>query len=125
LCDAEGLALVPLIAPTTTPERMEAIGAHARGFVYAVSVVGTTGERESVDAHLRDVVSRTKASTSVPVAVGFGISTPAHARAAADAGAEGVIVGTRLVRAAGEGSEPAAAVGEVVRELAAGLGSAR
>jgi tryptophan synthase alpha chain len=119
--DAAGLALVPLIAPTTTPERMHAIGAHARGFVYAVSVVGTTGERESVQEHLRDVVTRAKASTNVPVAVGFGISTPAHARTAADAGADGVIVGTRLVRAAGESEDPPAAVGELVRELAEGL----
>lgn len=120
-CERAGLALVPLIAPTTPPERMRAIGAGARGFLYAVSVVGTTGERESVQAHLRDVLARAKESTSVPVAVGFGISTPAHARAAADAGADGVIVGTRLVRAAGESADPPAAVGEVVRELAAGL----
>jgi tryptophan synthase alpha chain len=121
LCDDAGLALVPLVAPTTTPQRMEAIGANARGFLYAVSVVGTTGERDAVQDHLRDVVTRAKASTSVPVAVGFGISTPAHARAAADAGADGVIVGTRLVRAAGESADPAAAVGELVRELGAGL----
>jgi tryptophan synthase alpha chain len=120
-CGREGLALVPLIAPTTPAERMGAIGAQASGFVYAVSVVGTTGERASVHAHLREVVSRAKASTSVPVAVGFGISTPDHARAAADAGADGVIVGTRLVRAAAESEDPAAAVGELVRELAAGL----
>jgi tryptophan synthase alpha chain len=120
-CDAAGLALVPLIAPTTTPQRMDAIGANARGFVYAVSVVGTTGERDAVQTHLRDVVARTKTSTAVPVAVGFGISTPEHARAAADAGADGVIVGTRLVRAAGGSDDPAAAVGALVRELADGL----
>lgn len=124
-CEREGLALVPLIAPTTPPERMGAIGAHASGFVYAVSVIGTTGERESVQAHLRDVVARAKEAASVPVAVGFGISTPAHAQAAADAGADGVIVGTRLVRAAGESEDAPAAVGELVRELAAGLQSAR
>jgi tryptophan synthase alpha chain len=124
-CEHEGLALVPLIAPTTPPERMDAIGAHARGFVYAVSVTGTTGERESVHAHLHEVIARAQQSTSVPVAVGFGISTPEHARAAADAGADGVIVGTRLVRAASESDDPPAAVGTVVRELAAGLQLAR
>ena len=124
-CERERLALVPLIAPTTPPERLHAIGSQARGFLYAVSVVGTTGERETVEAHLRDVVARARASTAVPVAVGFGISTPAHARAAAEAGADGVIVGTRLVRAAGESADPPAAVGEFVRELAAGLQRAR
>jgi len=61
----------------------------------------------------------------VPVAVGFGISTPEHARQAADAGADGVIVGTRLVRAAGEGGDAPAAVSAVVGELAAGLARAR
>jgi tryptophan synthase alpha chain len=124
-CDREGIALVPLIAPTTTPERMSAIGSRARGFLYAVSVIGTTGERAAVESHLQDVVSRAKASTDVPVAVGFGISSPEHARAAADAGADGVIVGTRLVRAAGESEDPAGAVGALVRELAAGLAPAR
>jgi tryptophan synthase alpha chain len=124
-CEREHLALVPLIAPTTPRERLHAIGSQARGFLYAVSLIGTTGERESVHAHLREVVARARASTAVPVAVGFGISTPAHARAAADAGADGVIVGTRLVRAAGESSDPPAAVGELVRELAAGLQPAR
>jgi tryptophan synthase alpha chain len=124
-CEREGLALVPLIAPTTPPERMHAIGGQARGFLYTVSVIGTTGEREAVHAHLREVVSRAKESTDVPVAVGFGISTPAQARAAADAGADGVIVGTRLVRAADESEDPPAAVGELVRELAAGLEPAR
>jgi tryptophan synthase alpha chain len=124
-CERAGLALIPLIAPTTTPERMRAIGSRARGFLYAVSVIGTTGERASVQAHLKDVVARAKESTSVPVAVGFGISTPQHARAAADAGADGVIVGTRLVRAAGESEDPAGAVGELVRELSAGLARSR
>jgi tryptophan synthase alpha chain len=124
-CEREGLALVPLIAPTTPRERMGAIGSQARGFVYAVSVIGTTGEREAVQAHLSDVIARAKEVTSVPVAVGFGISTAAHARAAADAGADGVIVGTRLVRAAAEGADPPAAVGELVSELAAGLEPAR
>jgi tryptophan synthase alpha chain len=120
-CDARGLALVPLVAPTTTPRRLAAIGASARGFLYTVSVVGTTGEREGLQARFADVVARAKASTEVPVALGFGISTPEQARQAADAGADGVIVGTRLVRAAGEGGDPADAVGALVSGLAAGL----
>jgi tryptophan synthase alpha chain len=120
-CEALGLALVPLVAPTTTPERMRAIGAHARGFVYAVSVVGTTGERVAMQEHITEVIARAKASTEVPVALGFGISTPEQAREAAEAGADGVIVGTRLVRAASEAEDPAGAVGALVAELAAGL----
>ena len=106
-CDARGLALVPLVAPTTTPERLAAIGARARGFLYTVSVVGTTGERDALGERFAEVVARAKASTEVPVALGFGISTPEQARQAADAGADGVIVGTRLVRAAGESEDPA------------------
>lgn len=120
-CDALGLALVPLVAPTTTPERMAMIGARARGFLYTVSVVGTTGEREALADSLSQTLERAKAATTAPVALGFGIATPEQARQAADAGADGVIVGTRLVRAAGEAQDPAAAVGAVVGELAAGL----
>ena len=120
-CEARGLALIALVAPTTPPRRLAAIGAGARGFLYTVSVVGTTGERAAMQERFAEVVARAKASTEVPVALGFGISTPEQAREAADAGADGVIVGTRLVRAAGEAEDPAGAVGALVAELAAGL----
>jgi tryptophan synthase alpha chain len=120
-CETLDLALVPLVAPTTPPERLREIGAGARGFLYTVSVVGTTGERVAMQEHIAEVIARAKASTEVPVALGFGISTPEQAREAADAGADGVIVGTRLVRAAGEADDPAGAVGALVAELAAGL----
>jgi tryptophan synthase alpha chain len=124
-CDRAGLALVPLVAPTTTPERMAAIGVQARGFLYTVSVVGITGERDALAERFAEVVARAKASTAVPVALGFGIATPEHAAEAAEAGADGVIVGTRLVRAAAESEDPAGAVGALVAELAAGLAPAR
>jgi tryptophan synthase alpha chain len=120
-CDQRGLALVPLVAPTTPDERLARIGAQARGFLYTVSLTGTTGERAGVQAQLGAVVARAAACTTVPVAVGFGISTPEQAAAAAAAGADGVIVGTRRVRAAGEGKDPVAAVGALVREFASGL----
>lgn len=124
-CDAAGLALVPLIAPTTPGDRVAAIVGRARGFVYTVSVTGTTGERAGVDGSLASVIDHAKAHSPVPVAVGFGISTPAQAADAAAAGADGVIVGSRLVRAAGEaadaGEDPAAAVGEIVAALAKAL----
>ncbi|HEY8582018.1 MAG TPA: tryptophan synthase subunit alpha [Capillimicrobium sp.] len=122
-CDGAGLALVPLVAPTTPDDRMARIGAHARGFVYTVSVVGTTGEREGGDA--TELLARVKASTDVPVALGFGISSAEQAAAAADAGADGVIVGSRLVRAAAESDDPAAAVGQLVGQLAEGLAAER
>src|SRR5437763_10161255 len=121
-CDAAGVALVPLVAPTTPDQRLQAIGARARGFLYTVSVTGTTGERTALAERFAEVVARAAAHTSVPVALGFGISTPEQAAQAAAAGADGVIVGSRLVRAAAEGGDPAAAVGEVVAGLAAGLG---
>lgn len=117
-CDAVGIALVPLVAPTTPAARMAEIGRDARGFVYAVSLTGTTGERRELPPELHSMVDRVRAATSAPVAVGFGISTAAQAGAVADL-ADGVIVGTRVVRAAGEGG--AAAVGELVAELAAAL----
>ena len=117
-CDERGLALIPLAAPTTSDERLAEIGADARGFVYTVSLTGTTGERDQLPPGLTDTVARVRSSATVPVAVGFGISTPDHARAVAEI-ADGVIVGSRVVRAAGEGG--AAAVGELVGELAAAL----
>jgi tryptophan synthase alpha chain len=121
-CEARALALVPLVAPTTPPERLARIGARASGFLYTVSVVGTTGERAALSDRFGDIVARAKASTAVPVALGFGISTAEHAAQAARAGADGVIVGTRLVRAAAEsGEDPAGAVGAVVSELASAL----
>jgi tryptophan synthase alpha chain len=120
-CDARGLALVPLVAPTTPDERLARIGAQARGFLYTVSLTGTTGERAAVQDGLARVVGRAAACTGVPVAVGFGISTPEQAATAAAAGADGVIVGSRLVRAAGEGEDPVAAVSALVRELSNGL----
>jgi tryptophan synthase alpha chain len=120
-CDEHGLALVPLVAPTTPPERLARIGARARGFLYTVSVLGTTGERAALSDRFAEIVAGAKAATDVPVALGFGISTPAQAAQAAEAGADGVIVGTRLVRAAAESGDPAGAVGEVVAELASAL----
>ncbi|MEA2247174.1 MAG: tryptophan synthase alpha chain [Solirubrobacteraceae bacterium] len=120
-CDAAGVALVPLVAPTTPDERLAAIGARARGFLYTVSVTGTTGERAALSDAFAGVVERAKAHTDVPVALGFGIAGPEHAAQAAAAGADGVIVGSRLVRAAGEAADPPAAVRELVAELAAAL----
>jgi tryptophan synthase alpha chain len=115
-----GIALVPLVAPTTPPERLARIGARARGFLYTVSLTGTTGERTAMADAFGDLVARARAATAVPVALGFGIATPEHAAQAAAAGADGVIVGSRLVRAAAEAGDAPGAV----RELVAGLADA-
>jgi len=114
---AAGLALVPLVAPTTPSPRRARICDVAKGFVYLVSTVGTTGERDEVPAELAELVAATKADASTPVAVGFGIGTPEQA---AQVGriADGVIVGSRLVRAAGEAGSPQAAADAVAGFLA-------
>jgi tryptophan synthase alpha chain len=103
-----GLALVPLVAPTTPPPRRALICAQASGFVYVVSDTRTTGERDRLPAELGELVAAAKADAEVPVAVGFGIGTPEQA---AEVGriADGVIVGSRLVRAVAEAGDPRAA----------------
>jgi len=120
---AEGLDLAPLLAPTTPPERRARICAAARGFVYVVSTVGTTGERRELPPGLADLVAAAKTAADVPVAVGFGIGTPARVAEVGEI-ADGVIVGSRLVRAAAEaGSAEAAAqaVSSFLREARAAL----
>jgi tryptophan synthase alpha chain len=123
--EAAGLALIPLLAPTTPPERRAEICRVASGFVYVVSTVGTTGERQDLAAGLADLVAAAKEEAEVPVAVGFGIAT---AEQAAQVGriADGVIIGSRLVRAAGEagsGQEAAEAVAAFLHETRAALQS--
>jgi tryptophan synthase alpha chain len=113
-----GLATVPLIAPTTSPERRAEIAAVARGFIYLVSTTGTTGERGELPPELAQLVTDAKADAGeTPVAVGFGIGTAAHAAAVGEI-ADGVIIGSRLVRAAGEGATPAEAADNVAQFLA-------
>jgi tryptophan synthase alpha chain len=119
-CDAAGVALVPLVAPTSPDDRLARIGARARGFLYTVSVTGTTGERTAGRDAFAPILARAHACTSVPVALGFGIATPDQASAAADAGADGVIVGSRLVRAVAEAPDSPSAV----RDLVAGFADA-
>lgn len=113
---AVGLAMVPLVAPTTEAQRRAQICAAAHGFVYVVSTVGTTGERAEIPAALAALVAATKEDARVPVAVGFGIGTAAQA---AEVGriADGVIVGSRLIRAASEAGSAAAAVDAVAAFL--------
>jgi tryptophan synthase alpha chain len=115
---AAGLALIPLIAPTTPPERRRRICADADGFVYVVSLAGVTGERDELPPELGELVAAVREQADVPAAVGFGLGTPEHA-AAVGRIADGVIVGSRLVRDAGEAGDArsaARAVAEFLRE---------
>lgn len=94
---AAGLDSVFMVTPNTSPERMKQIAAQTTGFIYTVSVLGVTGSRDALSDSVEDLVRRLKSLTDVPVCVGFGISKPAHARAVADAGADGAIIGSRIV----------------------------
>jgi len=114
--EARDLALIPLMAPTTPPARRAEICAVARGFVYLVSTVGVTGERVELPTELGELIAAAKAEADVPVAVGFGISTPEQA-AAVGREADGVIIGTRLVREVGEANGRDTAVQGVTRFL--------
>lgn len=112
----EGLAWIPLVAPTSTPPRVEAIAAGATGFIYAVSTLGVTGPRESLSERAAAVVNACRAVTDLPVLVGIGISTPEQA-AEASSVSDGVIVGSAVVsRLAEEGAEAAADFLARVRE---------
>ncbi|HTU13889.1 MAG TPA: tryptophan synthase subunit alpha [Solirubrobacterales bacterium] len=112
-----GLAVVPLIAPTTLGARREEICRIAAGFVYVVSSVGTTGERREVPVHLRELVEDVKGKAEVPVAVGFGIGTPDQAGEVGGI-ADGVIIGSKLVRLVADAPDTDTAVAEVTRFLA-------
>ena len=124
---AEGLALVPLVAPTTPPERRRAICESAQGFVYLVSTVGVTGERESLPAELTNLIEAARAEAKVPVAVGFGIATAEQAEAIG-AHADGIIIGSRLVRFvqdAGSIGEASGAIGDFMGEVRSALAAGR
>jgi tryptophan synthase alpha chain len=96
------LRRVQLVAPTSTDERLRAAGEQTDGWLYLVSVTGTTGFRQDVSPALAGLVERARHLTDVPLLVGFGISTPAHAQTAAEL-ADGVVVGSRAVEVAEEG----------------------
>ncbi len=113
---SEGIDTVFLAAPTSTPERLAKVGQLSRGFVYCVSTTGVTGERSELPDELADLVARVKASTPLPVAVGFGVSTPEQAHAVS-AVADGVVVGSALVRRQGDPAELRAYVSELAEAV--------
>lgn len=121
-CDRHGLALVPFIAPTTTPDRVGDVARAASGFVYAVALTGVTGARAGQSEEILPVLRRLKGQTDVPVLVGFGIGDGAAAALWRERGVDGVIAGSALVRALSEGGPEAVAA--LVREIRGGLDGA-
>lgn len=112
---AAGLAWIPLVAPTSSADRIAAIAATATGFVYAVSTLGVTGVRESLSERAKPLVDACRAATDLPILIGIGVSTPAHAVEAC-AVADGVVIGSAVVaRLTEEGPEAAASFLEDVR----------
>lgn len=119
-CAVYGLALVYLLAPTSTPERITMISERGQGFLYLVSLTGVTGARNTLPPDLQAFVKRVRACTELPLAVGFGISTAEHVRSVAQI-ADGVIVGSALINAV-EGTErPAQAAAAFIGGLRAAL----
>jgi tryptophan synthase alpha chain len=112
-----GFAVVYLVAPTTPPERRRMIATRTGGFVYCVSLVGVTGARASLPSTVGRLVRGVRAESPVPVAVGFGVSRPAHVNALVRAGADGVIVASALVDALGEDGRDVDALSHLVRSL--------
>jgi len=114
-----GLAVVYLVAPTTAPERRAFIAERTGGFLYCVSLVGVTGARASLPSTVRHLVRDVRAVSPVPVAVGFGVSKPAHVKGIAKAGADGVIVASALVDALGDDGRDVAGLSKLIRALRA------
>jgi tryptophan synthase alpha chain len=108
-----GLRRIQLVAPTSTDERLALAAAQTDGWLYLVTLTGTTGARSDLSPALAGLVERTRRATDLPLYAGFGISTPAHARAAA-ALADGIVVGSRAVEVAEDGP---AALERYVRSL--------
>lgn len=116
-CAKHNLSLTPLLAPTSTPSRIRQVTAGAQGFVYLVPITGVTGVRDTLPPDLPDYVRRVRSLTTLPLALGFGISRPEHVRAIAKL-ADGVVVGSALLRLFEESGI------EAVRALAAELRAA-
>lgn len=123
ICAKNGLDLVLLSTPTTPIERMEAIAKASNGFIYLVSVTGVTGVRSGVESRVEELVKKLKTVTDKPVCVGFGISEGEQAQQVVRWGADGVIVGSALVKALGEAPTPEeglARLDALAQELRAG-----
>ncbi|MGA2172343.1 MAG: tryptophan synthase subunit alpha [Sedimentisphaerales bacterium] len=92
-----GLDTVFMVTPNTSQQRLKLIASKTTGFIYAVSLLGVTGSRKTLSTSVKGLISRIKKETNIPVCVGFGISTPEHAAKVAKSGADGVIIGSKIV----------------------------
>jgi tryptophan synthase alpha chain len=119
---AESLAVIPLLAPTSGPEREKVAVAQAHGFIYYVSVAGVTGSGVAPLAAAGEHARKLEEQYKLPVVVGFGVGTPEQARLASAGGASGVVVGTAIIRAIG--SSPRGQEAEAVRALISSLRAA-
>ncbi|HOT91682.1 MAG TPA: tryptophan synthase subunit alpha [Anaerolineae bacterium] len=117
---ARGLDVIFLLAPTSDAARVQTVAARSGGFIYLVSLVGVTGARESLPPDLAEFVARVRAVTEKPLAVGFGIATPEQAAQVARL-ADGVIVGSALVKVIGAADHPAEAARTFVAALRMGI----
>ncbi|MBM3945226.1 MAG: tryptophan synthase subunit alpha, partial [SAR202 cluster bacterium] len=122
LCEARGMHLIPLLAPTSTDERIEKACKAAKGFIYCVSVTGVTGARTQLSSGVKDLVSRVKRYTKLPVLVGFGVSRPEHVKAIGEY-ADGAVVASALLDAVGKAPKGQATA--VAREFVAALRTSR
>ncbi len=117
----EGMHLVSLVAPTTPSARIRTIGERSSGFLYCISMKGTTGSLGGLSAEAAEYLARVRAGTDLPLALGFGISTPEHARAAVAAGADGVIVGSALIKCIDGARQAGQPVEQAVRDYVVSL----
>lgn len=115
-CKLHGLALVYLIAPNSTQERIRAITARAQGFLYLVSLTGVTGARQALPVDLQDFIGRVRSHTQVPLAIGFGISTQEQARSVGQL-TDGVIVGSALINVVDQSDQPVKAAADFIQGL--------
>lgn len=120
LADAAGMVLIHFLAPTSSPARIAAVTARAQGFIYLVSLTGVTGARRQLQHDLGDFVARVRAQATVPLAVGFGISTPEQATQVGRL-ADGVIVGSALINAVAGSEDKVEEATRFTRSLQAAL----
>lgn len=118
-----GVEVILLVAPTSSPERIEAIARHSQGFIYLVSVTGVTGIRTGLEARAQDLLQQIRQMSDKPIGIGFGISQPEHAAQVKQWGADAVIVGSAVVKRLAEGTpeQGLAAIAEFCRSLKAAI----
>ena len=118
-----GIEVTLLVAPTSPPDRIKAIAEQSSGFIYLVSVTGVTGMRTAMGGNVSELLAQLHQQTDKPIGVGFGISSPEQAKQVKDWGAEGVIVGSAIVKRLAEGSpeEGLKAIGEFCHSLKAAI----